>query len=102
MPLIRDHPSSSTTKLLLIGHSSSGKTGSLASLPPAGFNLRIIDLDNGLDILKSYLTDSTSPYVKQDPECASRVSSITLTDSKIHSGGRVFSKSATVWKRAME
>lgn len=45
------HNSGKPVKLLLIGESGSGKTGSLVSLVKAGYKLRILDLDNGLDAL---------------------------------------------------
>ena len=78
MPPITAHQSSTTTKLLLIGDSGGGKTGALASLAQAGYNLRIIDLDNGVDILKNLLTDPASPYKVKD--LASQVQYITVTD----------------------
>jgi hypothetical protein len=43
-------------KLLLIGDSKSGKTGSLVSLVKAGYKLRILDFDNLLDVLRYYVT----------------------------------------------
>jgi hypothetical protein len=52
MPLLSEHQSREFTKLLVTGDSKSGKTGALASLVAAGFKLRILDYDNGLDILK--------------------------------------------------
>lgn len=51
-------------KILLIGKSGAGKTGSLASLVAAGYNLRIIDTDNGIKPLYSLLTDPRYPYSK--------------------------------------
>lgn len=51
-------------KILLIGKSGSGKTGSQASLVAAGYNLRIIDTDKGVRPLCSLLTDSHYPYAK--------------------------------------
>ena len=77
MPNIAQHHSSQTTKMLLIGNHSSGKTGSLCSLASAGYNLRILDLDNGVDIIKSMLLSPKSPY---SPDSASRVHYVTLTD----------------------
>lgn len=59
------------TKALLIGETGSGKTGSLAALANAGYNLRIIDYDNGLDLLGSLLT----------PEAEKRVVYETFTDT---------------------
>lgn len=38
-------------KLLLIGDSGTGKTGSLASLVKAGYNVRLLDMDNGWESL---------------------------------------------------
>ena len=49
-------------KVLLIGKSGAGKTGSLASLVANGYNLRIIDTDKGVRPLRSLLTDSHYPY----------------------------------------
>lgn len=55
MPKGSEHKSAHITKMLLIGESGSGKTGALASLAAAGYKLRIIDLDNGLDYLMNYM-----------------------------------------------
>lgn len=55
MPKLSSHSSGDFVKLLLIGNSGTGKTGALASLVRAGYELRIIDLDNGLDALKNLL-----------------------------------------------
>ena len=51
MPTLDTHQSSAYTKILYIGDSSSGKTGSLASLLAAGYSFRILDMDNGLTAL---------------------------------------------------
>jgi AAA domain len=51
MPNLTQHQSNEFTKLLLMGDPKSGKTGSLASLVAKGFKLRVLDFDNGLDIL---------------------------------------------------
>jgi hypothetical protein len=51
-------------KVMLIGKSGAGKTGSLASLVAAGYNLRIIDTDKGVRPLRSLLTDEHYPYAK--------------------------------------
>jgi hypothetical protein len=50
MTSLSDHSSAEFVKVLYIGSSGSGKTGSLASLIP-DYDLRIIDMDNGLDSL---------------------------------------------------
>lgn len=54
MPTLDNHASSLYTKILYIGDSSSGKTGSLVSLLADGYSMRILDMDNGLDALKLY------------------------------------------------
>lgn len=60
MPSLAQHQSNSFVKLLLMGDSKSGKTGSLASLVFAGYKLRILDYDNGLDVLKQYIAQRDS------------------------------------------
>lgn len=102
MPPIKDHQSTETTKVLYIGDSGSGKTGSLASLAAAGYNLRIIDMDNGLDILKNYLTDPNSPYVKKNPECATNCHFVTITDAMKNLNGKVIPINPTAWLRAID
>lgn len=54
----------SPAKILLIGKSGAGKTGSLASLVAAGYNLRILDTDKGIRPLRSLLIDPRYPYAK--------------------------------------
>lgn len=99
MPSLSTHQSSQTTKLLLIGDSGSGKTGSLASLASDGYNVRFADLDNGLDVLKNLLLDPKSPYTK---DSASRVAYQTLTDPMRNANGRLVPKGATVWRRLVQ
>jgi hypothetical protein len=60
MPSLANHQSNSFTKLLLIGDPKSGKTGSLVSLVKAGYKLRILDMDNLLDVLK-YIVQNECP-----------------------------------------
>jgi AAA domain len=99
MPALSAHQSGSTTKLLFVGDSGAGKTGALASLAAAGYNLRIIDLDNGLDVLANILSDPQSKY---GPEALSRVNYVTITDKMRNSGGKLMPSSATVWTRTMQ
>jgi hypothetical protein len=63
----------SPIKILLLGDPGSGKTGSLASLAKAGYNLRIMDFDNGTEILRNLLT----------PEEYARCSIIPLQDRRL-------------------
>ena len=71
--LLSKHQSSEHTKLLLMGDSKSGKTGALASLVLAGYKLRILDLDNGLDALAAALRNA-------DPKKLENVEFRTLRD----------------------
>jgi hypothetical protein len=55
LPTLAEHQSNQFTKILIEGDSKSGKTGSLSSLVAAGYKLRILDYDNGLDVLKQFV-----------------------------------------------
>jgi hypothetical protein len=101
MPALTKHHSSKTTKLLFIGDSGSGKTGALASLAAAGYNLRIIDVDNGIDVLKNYLTNPDSAYYKQNPKAAENVRYVTFTEKKRNLSGRLVPATATVWQKTI-
>lgn len=63
MPSLLNHQSNKFTKILLMGDSGSGKTSALASLIRAGYHLRIMDFDNGLDPLKSMLSKDEAANV---------------------------------------
>lgn len=54
MPTLNDRAASAFVKILYIGDSSSGKTGSLAALLADGYSMRILDMDNGLTALVQY------------------------------------------------
>ena len=58
MANISKHKSTEYTKLLLVGDSGAGKTSALASLANAGYNLRILDFDDGLSILPEFLDEN--------------------------------------------
>lgn len=102
MPKLGDHQSKTTTKMLFVGDSGAGKTGALASLAAAGYNLRILDMDNGLDVLNNLLTDPNSQYFKQDPKAAERVDFVTVTDKMKNVNGRLVPATATAWTRAVK
>lgn len=75
MATLDNHQSNDYVKLLLIGNSKSGKTGSLVSLVKAGYKLRILDMDNLLDILKYMVR-------KECPEYLVNVESRVLRDKR--------------------
>lgn len=51
MPSLNTLTASTVVKLLLIGDSGTGKTGSVASLVKAGYAIRVLDMDNGWEAL---------------------------------------------------
>lgn len=73
MPLLSNHQSNEYTKLLIEGDSGSGKTGSLTSLVKAGYKLRILDFDNGLETLKQFV-------LKECPENIDNIEFRSLRD----------------------
>ena len=99
MPWLKDHQSNETAKVLVLGDSGAGKSGQLAALAHAGYNLRIMDFDNGLDVLKNVLLDPKSPY---DKKAIERVHAITLTDKMTPTGGKLLPGSPDAWRRATE
>jgi len=101
MAKIQNHVSKKTTKMLLIGDSGSGKTGALASLAAAGYKLRILDFDNGLDVLKNYVSSPLSPYVMQNPNIADNVDYITCSDTMKNVAGRLYASKAIAWPTAI-
>lgn len=94
MPSLADHPSNTTVKLLVASDSGNGKTGALASLIDAGYNIRVLDFDNGLSVLKG--------YVKDREALAKNVHYVELVDDLNLINGRVGIKKAAAFQRAME
>lgn len=73
MPKLSSHQSNDYVKLLLTGDSGSGKSGALTSLVGAGYQLRVLDMDNGLDPLKTFVQHEC-------PDCLDNVEFVTLRD----------------------
>lgn len=94
MPNMAEHESNSLVKIMIAADSGSGKTGSLAALVDAGFNLRFLDFDNGLSVLKGYVKDKSKLkgvfYVDK------------LSDQLKLVGGRVGIQKAPAFQRAMD
>ena len=81
MPTADQHPSTDFTRLLLMGPSGTGKTGSLLSLLQAGYKVSVLDMDNGLDWLVNKLR-------KDHPELLPNLSYQTFKDKyKMTAGG---------------
>lgn len=55
MAAVNEHAQSEFAKILMIGNNGAGKTGSLLSLIRAGYKIRLLDVDNGSEILKNLL-----------------------------------------------
>jgi hypothetical protein len=87
------HESNNIVKLLLLGDSGAGKTGALASLVDAGMNIRVLDFDNGLSVLKGYVRDKTK---------LANVHYQTLRDDFQLLGARMGIKRASAFQQAME
>ena len=77
-----------------VSDSGSGKTGSLACLVDAGFNLRILDFDNGAKVLRG--------YVKDKSKLANVHKVDDLQDDMQLVAGRVGIKKAAAFQRAMD
>ena len=55
MPALSSKHNQPVVKLMMMGNSGAGKTGSLTSLVKAGYRLHILDFDNGLDSLIAHI-----------------------------------------------
>lgn len=96
MATLADLAKSSLVKIMVIGDSGSGKTGSLASLAAAGYHLHIVDMDDGLAPLAHILTATA-------PAALSQVDFESLRDSYSVQGGELkVKRPATAYKRAAE
>lgn len=73
MPALSDLAKSPFVKFLFVGNSGAGKTGALTSLVQAGYKLRILDLDAGLDALTYHIKASC-------PDKIGNVSFMTFRD----------------------
>ena len=113
MGTIADLLSSPVTKMLLMGDSGSGKTGSVMSLVAAGYNVRVLDLDNGLEILRDYFSNPQSIYRQARPgpsgwtkdqsdTLAKRFHFETVTDRMRNQHGQLVPKAAEVFQKALK
>lgn len=73
MPTLDKLASTNVVKMLLMGDSGTGKTGSLVSLVQAGYKLRILDFDGGLPILLAMIR-------KHCPDLIGNVEARSLSD----------------------
>ncbi len=129
MPTLDNHQSDSYTKLIYIGDSSTGKTGSLVSLLAAGYKFKILDMDNGLETLKiyarqgqldlsgvefetyrdTYRSTSAGPLIKGQPKAFTNALQKMTEWSEIEDANTIFvldslsayGKAAYEWARGM-
>lgn len=100
---------SNRIKMLYMGDSGTGKTGSLCSLAAAGYNVRVLDVDKGSLILRDYVTNPESIYTKPRPglwtaeECrgiASRVEYVEVSETFTNAAGNLIAKGDS-WQKIM-
>lgn len=81
-------------RAMLMGDSGTGKTGGLASLALAGFNLYIADFDNGMEVLRNIVKRS-------DPKALDRIDYETCRDEYTISGANPVPKEAKAWSKGI-
>lgn len=104
MSSLSDHASKAPIKMLVIGDSGLGKTGALAALAIAGYNLRIMDFDNGVDILAGVLRPGIPPYNLTPAASAAamaRINYVTLTDQMRAVGGKIQPVTSKAWNEGV-
>lgn len=96
MPKASQHPSSKFARLLVMGPSGTGKTGSLLSLLQAGYQVSVIDMDNGMDWLVNKLRTS-------HPELLDKLDYQTFKDKyKLTSAGPQYSGVPNAYTKAIQ
>lgn len=108
MPDFNEYPESDLIKMILLGDTGSGKTGALCALAAAGYNVRILDLDKGAQIIKGYVTDPISPYLKPipglwpgDKDIAKRMNFVTVQETFTAKNGNMIPKGDS-WQKIMD
>lgn len=93
MPSMTEHESFRLFKGLVVAESGCGKTGALASLVDAGYNLRVLDFDNGMGPVRSHVKDKAK---------LANVHYRPLRDQLEMVGRRFVIKKATAFSDAMD
>lgn len=91
MPDLNETHEGQPAKIIVMAHSGSGKSGALAALANEGYELFILDFDNGLDPLRTYV----------EPQFRKNVHYVTLQDQLDNSTGETKIKLATAFTGAM-
>lgn len=95
MPSLGDHQSGSYVKLVYIGDSGTGKTGSLVSLVKDGYKLKVLDMDNGLDSLAHFVRNEC-------PENLNNIEFETIRDVYVSTKMGPIVRASTAFIKAME
>lgn len=96
MPSAANYSRESFIKLMLIGNSGAGKTGALTSLVEAGYKLRILDMDSGLDALMSHVHAA-------DPKLLEKIEYVSYRNRmKMTARGSVVAGKADAYPNAMK
>lgn len=108
MPSFDQYPESDLIKGILMGDTGAGKTGALCALAAAGYNVRILDLDKGAQIIKGYVTEAASIYLQPRPgmwagdrAIASRMNYVTIQETMTNIKGRPVPKGDS-WQKIMD
>lgn len=110
MPTFENYPTSDLIKALYLGDGGTGKTGSLCALAAAGFTVRILDLDGMAGVIRDFVTNPVSPYLKALPPhwtadmvkgVASRISYVTIQETYHAVQGRKLPK-GEAWGKIVE
>ncbi len=115
MPDIDQLSDSDLIKMIYLGDSGSGKTGSLMSLAAAGYNVRVLDVDKGVQILKDYATSKVDMNGKpniythakpgmwteeQAKTIARRINYVSISETFTNTGGNIVCKGDS-WQKIL-
>lgn len=93
MTRLSEHQTDSFAKLFVVGDSGSGKTGALLSLVKAGYHLRVLDFDNGIGTLKSFIEHECPERIDQvDVEPIRDIYKMGPMGPVIKGGAKAFTK----------
>jgi hypothetical protein len=96
-----DAPDLGLLNVALLGNSGSGKSGALASLVKAGYNLFIADYDKGLEILKNVLKTEAVKDKVPPQTYLSRVDYETCRDPSTMAGNIPIPSDSKAWAKGI-
>jgi hypothetical protein len=102
MPKLSDPEAQPPIRGLLVGDSGTGKTGALASLVRAGFNLYLADFDNGHEILRNVLIKHAAEDGKPKNFYLDKVDVEVCRDKYGFQGVSAVPKDARAWAKGIK